>query len=104
MVSLFYSCLLVKYDCCFILKVDWMFYANSVSDLLSGAICSVKLDMTLKRLLSKIDLLQSHSAVEWGAAAGTLLKCAVALLVGSLSLIRVAATSTGGCGAAVQHH
>lgn len=40
-----------------------------VSD--SGAIWSAELDAIYKRALSKMDLLQIHSAVTWGAMAET---------------------------------
>ena len=81
---------------CYILKMDRMCYAVSVSDFLSSSTCSVELDAALKQLPLKIASVCIYSAAEHQAASGMLLKRAAACLVGSQSLTRVVVNSSGG--------
>ena len=50
---------------CFILKIDWMLYAVSMSDFLSGLICPVQLDVAAVQ--NRLDT----SEAEWRATSET---------------------------------
>ena len=86
-----------------------MFYFENVPDalwlllfhFLPGSICSVEIDAVQQRLASKIEVLCKDSAAARRATPGTLPRRSAARPVGMVSLIRVAAISSGDRDAAV---